>query len=447
MISISMQHFLLFVVAVQFAVILYVLHDNHAGENAVGVSLKESTQSNMVRSDKTLPWVQTSLRDKRAKLNVDTDHAQLLGAPPLALGSRKTSTKAPVLRESKVGSKATALVTVLGKRDVPAKLMDEWPQKTRDNVRAQGKVSFQMFLIQDFAGTEFANKGGFWYSVEDTLHSAMYITQNEQPHVSWWVRALTRLQDQQKHNPSDPDKPVYCLDVGSNGGFYSLLSRSLGCSVLAVDGQPWCLTRLSSSAAMNGFTTNFQTVNTAVSDQKDLTIDVGSNKCSGLWAVRGSGWINRESTSIVTVASTPLLQLVDRWIQEDDIIGMFKIDVEGSEMSVILSALPLFRSGRILNVLVEITPALTEKILPWKGVGGDGRGIEYVLETLYASNYTFTSSVTGGTDGHAGISLKEMKAFMEPEPPPEVLASDLTARPRMKRRRGSPDLYRIYRTY
>lgn len=364
----------------------------------------------------------------------------------------KAKGKDPQPRKNRKPAAAPPGYGVVGDQyQVPAKLIPDWSRMTRDNVHRDGKVSFQKFMIGDYLGEGGAHKdSSFWYSVEDTLHSAEYIDKHERGPASFWATTLIGLQEQQQQQQQKQEeegggpegKPLFCLDVGSNGGFYSLLSRSLGCSVLAVDGQPWCLTRLSSSAAMNGFTTNFQTRATAVSDQRGLTIDVGSNKCSGLWAVVESDWINKESASITTVKSTPLMELVEQWIQTEDVISMFKIDAEGSEMAIIKSALPLFRSGRIHNVLVEIAPARAEKILPWNGVGGNGRGIEYVLEELYAANYTFTTSMLIGKVG--AMSLETMKDIMGPVLPPPVLVGNETAIPRVQRRRGAPDLYRIF---
>jgi hypothetical protein len=73
--------------------------------------------------------------------------------------------------------------------------------------------------------------------------------------------------------------------IGSNGGFYSMFSRSMNCRVMAVDAQPWCLTRLSSAAALNGYTENFDVTWAAVSDDPNLEIEVGVDRCSGLWSV------------------------------------------------------------------------------------------------------------------------------------------------------------------
>lgn len=74
----------------------------------------------------------------------------------------------------------------------------------------------------------------FFYPIEETLHSATYIVGNEKNVLDGWMAALRKAQ-------ADKTTAANCLDVGSNGGFFSLMSRSAGCRTLAVDAQPWCV--------------------------------------------------------------------------------------------------------------------------------------------------------------------------------------------------------------
>jgi hypothetical protein len=94
----------------------------------------------------------------------------------------------------------------------------------------QQVVSFRMFDLRQSLG-KVAGPPPFFYPVEDTLHSAMYIVANEIPVLMSWMKDLHRAQAERK--------TANCLDVGSNGGFFSLMSRSAGCRTLAVDAQPW----------------------------------------------------------------------------------------------------------------------------------------------------------------------------------------------------------------
>jgi FkbM family methyltransferase len=280
-----------------------------------------------------------------------------------------------------------------------SKLFPSWEKSILGNVKDKGKISFIKF--------QQPVEAPFWYSVEDTFHSADYIVKQELPALKWWSGSI-------KEEKSKRGDTINCLDVGSNGGFYSLVSRSMGCNVMAVDAQPWCLTRLSSSAAINGYTDKFNMKWTAVSDQKDLTIDVGGNKCSGLWAVMESDWINKESNYTVSVKSTPLLEIVNDWIKSTEIISLFKIDAEGSELAILKSALPLFQQKRIINVLVEIAPGRSEKILPFEGKDGDGYGCKYVVNELYKAGYEFGHSFLLPKRNGTGIPREEFMDIMAP---------------------------------
>ena len=219
-------------------------------------------------------------------------------------------------------------------------------------LHASNKITFQIMKV---SLPDINLNIRFWYPVEETLHSANYIQSNELVDVSYWIQTI--------QSTREALGSCNVMDIGSNGGYFTLLSRSINCNVIAVDPQPWCLTRLSSGAAINGFTDQITTKWTAVSSDSNLTITVGSNKCSGLWSVTGSDWINKESTSTVEVSSSTLQQIVEEWLpNSNEIINIIKIDAEGSEISVISSGLSLFQSHRILNILWEIVPGRVKEI-------------------------------------------------------------------------------------
>jgi hypothetical protein len=91
-------------------------------------------------------------------------------------------------------------------------------------------VSFRMFDLRRSL-RHVKGPPPFFYPVEETLHSALYIVENEIPVLMSWMKDLQRAQAEKT--------TANCLDVGSNGGFFSLMSRSAGCRTLAVDAQPW----------------------------------------------------------------------------------------------------------------------------------------------------------------------------------------------------------------
>lgn len=236
----------------------------------------------------------------------------------------------------------------------------------------------------------------FFYAIEDTLHSAQYIAQHEGGNVAYWTAALAAASSAQ---------PCYVLDVGSNGGYFSLLSRALGCSVLAVDAQPRCLQRLNSAAALNGFSDGLTTRWAAVTDGSPgapAAIRTGATRCSGLWgADAGSAWINAESSSEVDVAGAPLMELVAGWLPERATVAALKIDVEGSEVAVLRSALPLLQARRVRAVLAEVVPARVRAITAWPVV-------RQTLEDVHEAG------LRCGEMGHGTFSLAELLAIFDP---------------------------------
>lgn len=277
-------------------------------------------------------------------------------------------------------------------KEVPAmipvipKLHPNWQQLV---LSASETISFKIMTKQ---GLNFR----FWYPVDETLHSANYIMNNERSEVAWWVKSIGDAK--RRHGRCN------ALDVGSNGGFFSLLSRSLDCNVLAVDAQPWCLTRLSSGAAINGFYDRITTKWTAVSDIPNMTITVGATKCSGLWAVKNSEWINQESSKEIEVHTTSCTALVDEWLPDSsEIINLMKIDAEGSEVGIIRSALPLLKAHRIEHILAEFVPGRTKEITPFPIV-------QQTFTELYSYGYKCFTVVSGGIQ----VDLPYILHFFDP---------------------------------
>ena len=218
-----------------------------------------------------------------------------------------------------------------------------------------------------------APEPGFWYAVEDTLHALKYIETNEAAVLDGSAMALRR--------GAEAGEACYVVDVGSNGGYFSLLSRSLGCAVLAIDAQPRCLDRLASSVAVNGWHDGVTTAWTAVGDAASPPVEVGATRCSGLWAVRESDWINAESAANVMVSLRTLDDVAGAWVPLGAAaITALKIDAEGSELAVLQSALGLLRGGRVRAILMEYVPW---RVIPIMGFAGAQRA----AADLYAAGW------------------------------------------------------------
>ena len=251
--------------------------------------------------------------------------------------------------------------------------------------------TFRRFAVEDVH---------FWFAVEDTLHSATYIESQEAQNVAFWQSAL--------REGRDATGRCFAVDVGANGGFFSLLARADGCDVLAIDAQPRCLQRLESAAAVNGFDSRgLSTRWTAVSDVANWTTTVGATRCSGLWAVRDSAWINEESESTVQVTSSTLAALVEAWQPElardaaGASIAALKIDAEGSEIAVLASALPLLRAKVIQAILLEFVPDRINKVSP-------PATITSTLTDMYHAGYRC------GPIGSELVTLEDVISILDP---------------------------------
>lgn len=115
-------------------------------------------------------------------------------------------------------------------------------------------------------------------------------------------------------------------------------------------------------------------------DDTSPTVTVGAERCSGLWAIRDSEWINEESSTSIVVPITPLSDILKDWITDDGPIDVFKIDVEGSEVAVLHSALHLFTNHQVGVLFVEITPGRVLNITPLATILA-------TIETIYKAGY------------------------------------------------------------
>ena len=271
----------------------------------------------------------------------------------------------------------TSTSAALPKRQAWASDLIAAMEHSQDN-----KISFQRFTVEGVS---------FLFAVQDTLHSADYVIRYEMNNVFFWgkgiKKALARKED------------CYVADVGSNGGFYSLLSRTLGCRALSVDAQPRCLQRLASAAAVNGFSEGITTAWTAVGKEGSEPITVGATKCSGLWSVTpDNAELNAKSESNATVGFTALSRLLDGdgvspgFLPPGEKLTNLKIDAEGSEIAVLRSGIQLFKERRVGLVLMELVPSRVLKI----------SSVDEVAETftaMYDAGYRcFTLERTDGAN-------------------------------------------------
>lgn len=166
--------------------------------------------------------------------------------------------------------------------------------------------------------------------------------------------------------------PPLVIDVGSNAGFYSLLSASFGAQVLAIDPQPHCSQFVRVGAAASGFGANVRVVNafaSAVPSANMASLRVRSG-CWGTFPIIGDPEAARTAahynallggSAEVTVPGLPLSGLIRTAIAEaggdaDEGVILLKMDTEGFEADLVehLEAEGVLRDHLVKSYVIEL---------------------------------------------------------------------------------------------
>jgi FkbM family methyltransferase len=158
------------------------------------------------------------------------------------------------------------------------------------------------------------------------------------------------------------------LDVGMNIGYYTMLSATLGHSVIGFEINPANLIRVCESLDVNQMGDEgspvaiFQRGVGNMSDQT-LRLVVPSNPGQAKMA----GWSEEESTTtdntdaseaavspdVVTTITLDDFAEAYNWWEIRPVIGLLKIDVEGLEPEIIIGAEQLLKTGMVQHILTE----------------------------------------------------------------------------------------------
>ena len=161
------------------------------------------------------------------------------------------------------------------------------------------------------------------------------------------------------------------IDVGMNIGWYAFLSASLGHSVIAFEPIPHNHIRYCQSLYLNNMDyRNVSCYPNGVSDTHGgiLTAQWYANIGEGQLKNSKTKKCDAEDGKCNQVMLTTLDTIAQHlhWFDNDEssmpIIHLLKIDVEGSEPSVIKGASKLISSKRIQNILLEYTPTRDDNI-------------------------------------------------------------------------------------
>jgi FkbM family methyltransferase len=144
-------------------------------------------------------------------------------------------------------------------------------------------------------------------------------------------------------------KETTFVDAGANVGYFTVLSSGSAKEVYAFEPAPAVFQRLSRNVALNGLG-NVRTLQLALSKEGGKLTLFESKISPG-----HDSTIKRfEHDRSILVDAVSLDEVVDP--SAGDVV--MKVDVEGSEMDVLMGALGLIRSGRVSAIVLEWARAL-----------------------------------------------------------------------------------------
>ena len=152
------------------------------------------------------------------------------------------------------------------------------------------------------------------------------------------------------------------VDVGANLGYFSLYAAKYGCQVLAYEPIKLFRAYLYWGIAVNGLGDLVKVISHAISDRAQPQLPIGVPKDNTYWGLASTFSLNLHPHETERVEHVSAVRL-DRHIPEASrrSILLMKIDVEGYEPEVLLSAEGLFKSDGVENVLLEYSPGIAER--------------------------------------------------------------------------------------
>lgn len=146
------------------------------------------------------------------------------------------------------------------------------------------------------------------------------------------------------------------VDIGSNIGYYTLLSAALGHTVISFEPNPANIMRICDSLRLNDYRDKVHVFQNAVSDQPgEMRLFVPRNP--GAATIKNMNEkieADADHQAITKVVTLDMFAREQGWFDRKDFaISLLKIDVEGKDPHVVLGASKLLSSGKVKNVLTE----------------------------------------------------------------------------------------------
>ena len=219
-----------------------------------------------------------------------------------------------------------------------------------------------------------------------TLHEFLIAVQNDDSdYVSKTIRRvgffdlmiLGVIQFILLDKPCNQDNIV--LDIGANVGFFGMSAWSLGCKVIFAEPQSALRAALNASLCLNRISVHHAyIISQPISDDLKVRFPVSSNHKRGDTGSIGIHDCSGKRAQCVDVDAYQLDNLLVSSPITFKRFALIKIDVEGYEPGVILSAARIIKDRLADNILMELTVS----------VEGISRNAQ-MLQTLFTSGYSF----------------------------------------------------------
>lgn len=155
-----------------------------------------------------------------------------------------------------------------------------------------------------------------------------------------------------------PNQSEGVVDIGANLGFYSLLPASLGYRTASFDISPSCLHMLTELADRNGVASLVKAYNIGLSDKEET----GTNhdeKCDyeNFYVEKPTSGKGPKGGETFEIERYDDVAARSDWPFREGVVRLLKIDTEGAEFRILQGMRHELQSGRIKNMIIEVTPA------------------------------------------------------------------------------------------
>ena len=160
-------------------------------------------------------------------------------------------------------------------------------------------------------------------------------------------------------------KDKYFVDVGCNIGYYSIIAAPLSKKVISIDAHLPHLTLLQASKIYNKLS-NINIIHKGISDKEEILYlqnESVAHKYNNLGLLYYSSQtdllgLGRMPLEVDGLEGDTLDNIMD--VSGAEVIDLLKIDIESGELKALKGAFEWISRGKVKNIIVEISPALTD---------------------------------------------------------------------------------------